>query len=106
MLSNALHHFSVTVAPKSCISFALGERDCEWGEEHPAWQSQAILAVTEKNLFQPQPVIVFTYHSADTIALDSSSLLEIEMAEVQHEILCYFKNPFGNSNPRENWTLQ
>lgn len=79
----------------------------EWGEEHPTWQPQAILEnVTENNLFQPHPVILFTYNSADTVALDSSSLLEIKMAKVRHEILCYVKNLFGNSKPRDNWTLQ
>lgn len=97
----------MAVVPEGYISFALGERGSEGGEEHPAWQSQAILEdVTENNLFQPQPVILFTYSSADTIALDSSSLLEIKIAEVKDEIPCYFKNLFGNSKPRDNWTLQ
>lgn len=97
----------MTAVPARYISFALGERGSVQEEEHAAWQSQAILEdVTENNLFQPQPLILFTYSSADTIALDSSSSLEIKMAEVKHEILCYFKNLFGNSKPRDNWTLQ
>lgn len=48
----------------------------------------------------------FTCSSADTVALDSSSLLEIKMAEVKHEIPHYCKILFGNSKPRDNWTLQ
>lgn len=51
MLSNTLHHFSVTVVTARYISFALGEMGSEWGEEHPAWQPQAIQEnVTENNL--------------------------------------------------------
>lgn len=86
VLSNISHLFSVTVAPESQMRW----EELWTGEEHPAWQAQVILGdVTEQNLFQP--VILFTYNSADTIALDSSSLLEIKMAEVKHEILHYFK---------------
>lgn len=62
--------------------------------------------MSQKTIFQPKPVILFTYNSADTVALDSSSLLEIKMAKVRHEILCYVKNLFGNSKPRDNWTQQ
>lgn len=106
VLSSVLHHFSLSIVPQNYMSFALGERGSEQGEEHPTWQSQTILGITENNLFQPQPVILPTHNAADTVALDSSSLIENKMAEVKHEILCYFKNLPGNSKPRDNWTLQ
>lgn len=47
-----------------------------------------------------------TCSSSDILALDSSSFWEIKMAEVKREIPHYCKNLFGNSKPRDDWTLQ